>query len=654
MSPTSGNSEAGGFGSLGLIDQLAAAVSALGYEEPTPVQRETIPLMLAKRDVLGQAATGTGKTAAFALPMLQRLVGDDAAAKKQTGGLVLVPTRELAMQVSEAIHKYAKGLGVTVLPVYGGAPISQQIRTLERGAGIVVATPGRALDHIKRGTLKLVNLRMLVLDEADEMLDMGFAEDLEALLDATPKGRQTALFSATIPPRIAALSAKYLRDPVRVAIAIEKLPAGELPKVRQVAYVVARAFKLAALGRVLDMEGPSSALVFCRTRNEVDELTETLKLRGYGAEALHGGLSQDQRDRVMKRFRSGATNLLVATDVAARGLDIDHLSHVVNFDVPAAAEAYVHRIGRTGRAGREGVAITLLEPREQRMLRAIEGLTRQRIQVAEVPTVADLRARRLELTRAQLSDAIKAGGLDGVRSVVASLAAEFDLNDVAAAALKLIHATRGGAGDEMEIPAFRPPVPKRGPDRLAPKAPDRVAPRAPDRVAPRAPDKVAHKAPDKVAHKAPDKVAQKTPDKVSHKTPDKVIHKTPDKVAHKTLDKVAHKTPDKVAHKERFAAGATGQQSERPSARKPAWEVARLWIGVGRQAGIRPADLVGAITNEAGVEGWAIGAIQIDIRHSVVEVPAEIAGDIIAALQASTIKGRKIAVRRERDPGRTD
>src|SRR3954465_2714832 len=265
MSPSSGDRTAGGFSGLGLIDQLSKAVGMLGYEEPTPVQRETIPLLLASRDVLGQAANGTGNAAAFALPMLQRLAEDDSA-RKQTGGLVLVPTRELSMQVAEAIHKYAKGLGITVLPVYGGAPISQQIRTLERGAGIVVATPGRALDHIKRGTLKLGSLRMLVLDEADEMLDMGFAEDLDAILEATPKTRQTALFSATMPARILSIAQKHLQNPARVIVAREKTAAGKMPRVRQIAYIVPRAHKPAALDRVLDMENPASAIVFCRTR----------------------------------------------------------------------------------------------------------------------------------------------------------------------------------------------------------------------------------------------------------------------------------------------------------------------------------------------------------------------------------------------------
>src|SRR5471032_661412 len=308
--------------------------------------------------------------------MLHRIgaaTDDDARVVR---GLILVPTRELAMQVAEAVHRYGRQLGIRVLPIYGGQAMQQQLRALKRGVDVVVATPGRALDNIRRRTLALEGVEMLVLDEADEMLDMGFADDLEAILDAVPETRQTALFSATMAAPIRAIAARHLRNPTLVTIAREQTPAGEAPRLREVAFVVQRRHKVAALARVLDMEAPTSAIVFCRTRTEVDELTETLGGRGYRAEALHGGLSQEQRDRVMKKFRANTADLLVATDVAARGLDVQHVSHVVNYDLPTAAEAYVHRIGRTGRAGREGVAITLAEPREHRQLRNIEFLTK--------------------------------------------------------------------------------------------------------------------------------------------------------------------------------------------------------------------------------------------------------------------------------------
>jgi ATP-dependent RNA helicase DeaD len=559
-----------GFAALGLDPRLVEALTALGYEEPTPVQREAIPPLLAGRDVLGQAATGTGKTAAFALPLLHR-VTPDADPRSRTTSLILVPTRELAMQVAEAVHRYGRSMGIRVLPIYGGAAMEAQLRMLKHGVDVVVATPGRALDHIRRKTLRLDAVKVVVLDEADEMLDMGFAEDLEAILDATPAERQTALFSATLPPRIADIANKHLKDPVRVRIDREVVPAGSAPRVRQVAYIVGRAHKIATLGRVLDVEHPTSAIVFCRTRTEVDELTESLNGRGYRAEALHGGLSQEQRDRVMKRFRANTADLLVATDVAARGLDVQHVSHVVNYDVPSAAEAYVHRIGRTGRAGREGVAITLAEPREHRLLRNIEQQTRQKIEIAAVPTVADLRARRLELTRASLRETILAGDLDHFRVVVDSLAQEFDIMDVAAAAVKQADAKDVSEEEEIPTVTLRPerPAPRSGRDR----------------------------------------------------------------------------GPVPKGH----ADGAKGPKRGKREPITPEWNVARIYVGAGRKSKIRPADLVGAIVNEAGIDPRAIGAIQITDRFSLVEVPEEVADEIIGTLRAATIKGRRVPVRRDRE-----
>src|SRR5580765_5642456 len=469
------------FTALGLRHELTDVVAALGYEEPTPVQRETIPLLLAGRDLLGQAETGTGKTAAFALPMLQR-VGDPRPPPRQTCGLVLVPTRELAMQVAEAVHKYAKGIGLTVLPLYGGAPMHQQLSALQRGAQVVVATPGRALDHLRRKTLQLDSLRVLVLDEADEMLDMGFAEDLDAILQATPDTRQTALFSATMPARILAIAGRHLKNPARVTIAREKTAAGKLPRVRQVAYIVNRAHKPATLARILDMEDPVATLVFCRTRMEVESLVETFNAHGHRSEALHGGMEQRQRDRVMGLFRAQKADVLIATDVAARGLDITHISHVVNYDVPASPEVYLHRIGRTGRAGRDGVAITLAEAREHRLLRAIEHFTRIKIEVATVPTVADLRARQLDITRASLREQLVAGGDDHTRVVVESLAQEFDIVDIAAAAVAMAHAAAAGDGEDREIPpASAPEAPRRGAGGKAPRLVKHERGRAPAR-----------------------------------------------------------------------------------------------------------------------------------------------------------------------------
>jgi len=438
------------FADLPLLDELQATVRGLGYEEPTPIQRDAIPALVEGRDVLGQAATGTGKTAAFALPLLHR-IGTDRRPGHPLA-LVLVPTRELAVQVSEAIYRYGRQLGAKVLPIYGGQPIHRQLHALRDGVHVVVATPGRAIDHINRGTLALDEVETVVLDEADEMLDMGFAEDIEAILSSVAPGHQTALFSATIPPRIAAIARRHLNDPVRIQIERADTGSAETPLVQQRAYLVTRAHKPAALGRILDVEAPGAALVFCRTRIEVDQLTETLNGRGYRAEALHGGMGQEQRDRVVGRLRAGTAELLIATDVAARGLDIDLLTHVINYDVPSAPDAYIHRIGRVGRAGREGVAITLAEPRERRLLANIERATKRPIVMEKVPTVAELRARQLDSTLAALRTAIGGDELDRYSATLDELLREHDVRDVARAAIKLVHEERVSEGDEREIP----------------------------------------------------------------------------------------------------------------------------------------------------------------------------------------------------------
>ncbi len=587
-----------GFLALGLDVRVTNALAALGYEEPTPVQRAAIPPLLAGRDVLAQAATGTGKTAAFALPLLHRLT-PDAIPKERTAALILVPTRELAMQVSEAVHKYGKTMGVQVLAIYGGASMENQIRALKRGVDVVIATPGRALDHLRRKTLQLGSLKTVVLDEADEMLDMGFAEDLEAILEATPKSRQTALFSATLPPRIASIAQRQLRDPVTVTIDREIVRDGEAARVRQVAYMVQRAHKMNVLARVLDLEQPTSAIVFCRTRTEVDELTETLNARGLRADSLHGGLSQDQRDRVMHKFRGRKTDLLIATDVAARGLDVKHVSHVVNFDVPVDAESYVHRIGRTGRAGREGVAITLAEPREHRLLRNIERLTAQRIEIATVPTVADLRSRRLELAKASLREAIIEGQFEVYRSIVEALSEDYDVMDVAAAAIKLLEAQN--ETDETEIPTASPRPERPAREERAPGR-DRPASRPGARPDARGESRGESRGETRTGTRE----GPATDRKASSKKPVSKSRSTPE------------------------------------------WTVATLWIGAGRKAKMRPADLVGAIANEVGIDASSIGAIQIADAFSTVEVPEEIAEDIIRALKATKIKGMKVPVRRDR------
>ncbi|HEU0016588.1 MAG TPA: DEAD/DEAH box helicase [Longimicrobium sp.] len=457
------------FADLGLSAEVMAALDVLGYEEPTPIQCRAIPLLLAGRDVIGRAATGTGKTAAFALPMVERL--DPAAGGVQA--LILAPTRELAVQVAEATHRYGSRRGLRVLAVYGGQDIGRQLRELRRGVHAVVGTPGRLLDHLRRGSLDLSGVRYVVLDEADEMLDMGFIDDIEEILSRLPEERQTALFSATFPPRIADLARRTMRDPERVTVTPEKV---ETPLVHQVAYLVPRQYKLEALARVLDLEAPASAILFCRTRTEVDELTEALAVRGYRPEALHGGLSQPQRDKVMSRFRANTADLLIATDVAARGLDVEHVTHVINYDIPQTPDVYVHRIGRTGRAGREGTAITLVQPRERFLLRTIERTTGQEIEHARVPRPGEVRERR----RQRLGDSIREvlAGEDHApfRDVVRPLLEEFDPVDVAAAALSLSGARAGDDGDDTHIPDFEDRGPRRD-DRDRGGGEDRRGPR---------------------------------------------------------------------------------------------------------------------------------------------------------------------------------
>jgi ATP-dependent RNA helicase DeaD len=553
-----------GFAALGLEAGLLAALETLGYEEPTPIQREAIPPLLSGKDVLGQAATGTGKTAAFTLPLLQRIAH---SSKARPSAIILVPTRELAIQVASAVQRYGKELRVTVLAVYGGQAIGPQIQAFRRGVDVSVATPGRALDHLRRHTVKLDGVQIVILDEADEMLDMGFAEDLEAILEQTPKAKQTALFSATMPPRIQAIARRHLREPVEITIAKEPVKAGTAPKVAQTAYIVGRPHRGAALARIIDMAGPKSALVFCRTRLEVDEVTLMLNGRGHRAEAIHGGMSQVQRDRVMQAFRTGQTELLVATDVAARGLDIPHVSHVINYDLPSSAEVYVHRIGRTGRAGREGAAITILDPREQRLLRSIEQHTKAKVVVAPVPSVADLLAKRLERTRRAIEETIRAGDLDTFRGVVTTLGDTGDLASVAAAAFKLVFRAEGGERAEEEIPG----VPVRSPDWSRPAGRDGA-----------------------------------------------------------------------------FRHGQGGTSHARPDRRERGGQQAgmvRLYVAAGREAGIRPGDLVGAIANEANINSNLIGAIHISDRFSLVDVPERLARGIMEVLGRARIKGRKVGVR---------
>jgi ATP-dependent RNA helicase DeaD len=517
-----------GFDSLGLAEDLMKAVRDAGYESPTPIQAQAIPLLLAGRDLVGQAQTGTGKTAAFGLPAIQLV--DPGSPDVQA--LVLAPTRELAVQVAGEIHNFARHTSIRVVAVYGGQPIDRQFRALHAGAHIVVGTPGRLLDHLRRGSLHLEHVRICVLDEADEMLALGFIDDIEAIFAELPAERQMALFSATIPPRIAALTRKYLRNPERVSIQTRKRT---VETTNQTYYEVPPGKKLDALARVLDMETPGSTIVFCRTRKETEEVADALRLRGYAAEALHGEMVQAERDRTMRRFREGQSDLLVATDVAARGLDIENVTHVINYDIPWDVEQYIHRIGRTGRAGRSGDAITLVEPRERRQLRQIEFMIGARIKPARIPTAADIAARRRQVFQDTLREALEAGEFDGQLGVVEDLASEYDPAEIAAAALKILWETWVG-------------TPRDGGDEAA----------------------------------------------------------------------------------------ADGEQPEAG--------MTRLFVGMGRQDGLRPGDLVGAIANEVGLPGKAVGTIDVLDRTAFVEVPSNRAQEVIEALSRTKIRGKRVRI----------
>jgi ATP-dependent RNA helicase DeaD len=438
------------FASLNLREEVMQAINELGYSEPTPIQSAMIPIMLGGADVIGQAQTGTGKTAAFALPILQNFKSD-----RYVQALVLAPTRELALQVADSMIEYGKHLDVRVLAVYGGQPYGPQISRLNRGVDVVVGTPGRLLDLIERNALNIKHVRTVVLDEADEMLNMGFIEDVEKILAETPAERQTALFSATLPPRIRTLSSRFMRDPQSVTIKRETLT---LASTEQRYYLVHEADKTNALTRLFEIEPIKSALIFARTRAETATLANELVVRGIPAEAIHGDLDQNARERVLGRFRANQLKVLVATDVAARGLDIEDISHVFNYHLPDDAEVYIHRIGRTGRAGKTGIAITLISPREKRRLREVEALTKQPIKKMELPTVAEIHRHR----EAQVVETIKIWLGRGrfkreLEMVQELIEAGHDPLNIAAAAIKIARA------DEKQRPIAEIAEVKTGP-----------------------------------------------------------------------------------------------------------------------------------------------------------------------------------------------
>ncbi|WP_438448593.1 DEAD/DEAH box helicase [Gorillibacterium sp. sgz5001074] len=426
------------FNEFGLEPKVLRAITEMGFEEATPIQEKTIPLALEGKDLIGQAQTGTGKTAAFSVPLIHKI----DVTEERIVALVMCPTRELAIQVAEEIGKLGRFKGIRSLPIYGGQDIVKQIRALKKRPQIIIGTPGRLLDHINRKTIKLDDVQTVILDEADEMLDMGFMEDIQSILKLVPENRHTMLFSATMPPNIQKLAQQFLRNPEHVSVIPKQVSA---PLIQQSYIEVQEKLKFEALCRLVDMEAPELAIVFGRTKRRVDELAEALQKRGYSAEGLHGDLSQNQRDNVMRKFRDGSIDVLVATDVAARGLDVSGVTHVINFDLPQDPESYVHRIGRTGRAGKEGTSYTFVTPREIDHLHLIERVTRHRIPKRQLPTIAEAMEGKQRILAQQILEIVDNGDIHEFKATAIQLLEQYDSVVLLGAAMKLL------AGEHSDV-----------------------------------------------------------------------------------------------------------------------------------------------------------------------------------------------------------
>jgi len=574
------------FRDLALSEPVLRALTDVGYESPSPIQAATIPVLLSGADMLGQAQTGTGKTAAFALPALTRI----DLSKHEPQVLVLVPTRELALQVSEAFLKYAAHLkGFHVLPIYGGQSYQPQLNALRRGVHVVVGTPGRVIDHMNRGTLKLTGLTLLVLDEADEMLRMGFVDAVESILEQTPPQRQVALFSATLPAPIRRIASRHLRSPIEVTI---KSKTSTATNIRQRYWVVSGMHKLDALTRILEAETFDGMLVFTRTKQATVELAEKLEARGFAAAPLNGDIPQPQRERTVARLKAGQIDILVATDVAARGLDVERIGHVVNYDVPYDTESYVHRIGRTGRAGRKGEAILFIAPRERNMLRAIERATRQVIEPMNLPTVDAVNALRITKFKQRITETVAKGDANTFRPVLEQLEAEtgLPLIDIAAALASLSQGTT--------------------PLLLTGKS-DRPA------------ESFA--------------TGERTRD--SRDRPDN--RDRPDSRDQRPATAEKAQRSDAAAD---VSVGASPARKPRPKSAGSQMETFR--IEVGSAHGIKPGNIVGAIANEAGIEGVHIGRVDIREDHSFVDLPEGMPNQIFKELQKVRVAGRELRISR--------
>jgi len=575
------------FSQFDLKPALHKALDEVGYETPTPIQEQTIPLLLEKKDVLGQAQTGTGKTAAFALPLLSNL----NLRQKDPQILVLAPTRELAIQVAEAFKKYASQMkSFHVLPIYGGQEYRGQIRGLQRGAHVIVGTPGRVMDHMRRGTLKLGNLTTLVLDEADEMLRMGFIDDVEWILEQTPDERQIALFSATMPQQIRRIATRYLKDPVQIIIKDKTTTA---PTIRQRFWPVSGMHKLDALTRILEAESFEAILIFVRTKTATVELSAKLEARGYASTPLNGDIKQNQRERTIEMLKKGKLDILVATDVAARGLDVERISHVINYDIPHDTEGYVHRIGRTGRAGRQGDAILFVAPREKRMLHAIERATNQKIELMELPSTELINDQRIVKFKQRITDTLASGDLGQFYKMIEQYQQEHDVPalEIAASLAKLL---QGDSPFMLQAKANRRKDVERWEDDDPKPRKSRGADRGKERGRER----------------------------------DKGRGKDEDRGRGKDQDRGRGKDQDR------------GPRKEQPLEEG----MERFRLEVGHNHEVQPNNIVGAIANEAGLDSQHIGRINIYDDYSVIDLPEGMPKDVFSDLKKVWVAGKQLNI----------
>jgi len=569
------------FNQLGLQGSLLKALDEVGYETPSAIQAQTIPLILEGKDVVGQAQTGTGKTAAFALPLLSRL----DLKQKDPQVLVLAPTRELAIQVSEAFQKYAHHMrGFHVLPIYGGQDYGVQIRALQRGVHVIVGTPGRVMDHIRRGTLVLDKLSTLVLDEGDEMLRMGFIDDVEWILEQTPENRQIALFSATMPKQIRRIATRHLNNPEQVTVKVKTTTA---ETIRQRFWPVQGFHKLEALTRILEAEPFDAMLIFVRTKLSTVDLSEKLEARGYASAPLNGDIQQKQRERTVERLKNGKLDIVVATDVAARGLDVNRISHVVNYDIPADTEAYVHRIGRTGRAGREGDAILFVTPREKRMLYAIENATRKKIEIMDLPSTDVINNKRIDKFKQRITETIESVDLGLFSRMIEQYQQEHDVPplQIAAALAQLMQ------GDAPFL-----------------------------------------------LQNNPHRTANKSWEKESTTGPDSKGRGGGFKKDGAYSDRRKRGAPSKRRPSQH-------DRNDGP----PSEGMERYRLAVGHDQGVMPGNIVGAIANEADISGKDIGRISIYDDYSLVDLPAGMPNDTFNALKQIWVAGQKLGISRVGD-----